>query len=556
MRKKQRSLDSPPALSPPISPAAWIRQHATLIFIGLVAFATLRIAATYTVFNHTVDEPAHIAAGIQWLDQGVYRLEPHHPPLARIAMAFGPFLMGRRASNEPDMYKEGATILYGDGNYVRNLTLARVAILPFFWLACLVLYAATRALLGELVALCAVFLYTFVPPVLAHAGLATNDMPLSAMLAASFVAGLMWLARPDARRGVIFGACTGLAIITKFSIFLFLPVAFAASLLCYLAAARPAWRRLPDAVRRGTPTFALAVAVALVVIWAGYRFSVGRVDFLGMTLPFPELLNGVKAVAAHNSAGHPAYLLGERRLFGWWYYYPVVFSVKTPLPFLALLFVGLVISLRKANRARPGYWLPLAFSLSIFFASFSSQINIGVRHILPVYLGFSITAAVGAVWLYEKSSSTRMALWILAALVAWHAGTSLYSHPDYIPYTNLLAGNSPEKILVDSDLDWGQDMNRLGKRLRELGAKEVAFNPLIVGYLEEYHGFPPVHLMQPTRPSPGWNAASLTVMLAGRLGLGNQFPNAKLWTTGRPPTERVGKTTYLWYIPPAPLQAK
>ena len=301
-------------------------------------------------------------------------------------------------------------------------------------------------------------------------------------------------------------------------------------------------------MRRSALPLALAVAVALLVIWAGYRFSVGRVDFAGITLPFPQLFNGIKAVLVHNADGHPAYLLGERNRVGWWYYYPVVLAVKTPLPFLALLFIGLAVSLHKSNRARAPYWLPLAFSLSIFFVSFSSHINIGVRHILPVYLGFSLTAAIGAVWLYQQSSNARWARWVLGALLVWQAATSLISHPDYIPYTNLLAGNYPERILVDSDLDWGQDMNRLGKRLRELGVRQVAFNPLITGYLEEYHGFPTITLMQPTRPSPGWNAASLTVMLAGRLGLGDQFPKARLWTTGVPPTERVGKTTYLWYI--------
>jgi hypothetical protein len=55
--------------------------------------------------------------------------------------------------------------------------------------------------------------------------------------------------------------------------------------------------------------------------------------------------------------------------------------------------------------------------------------------------------------------------------------------------------------------------------------------------------------MQPTRPTPGWNAASLTQMLVNRLGMGEQFPNAKLWMEGIKPTERVGKTIYLWYIP-------
>ena len=84
----------------------------------------------------------------------------------------------------------------------------------------------------------------------------------------------------------------------------------------------------------------------------------------------------------------------------------------------------------------------------------------------------------------------------------------------------------------------------------------MAFNPLINARLEEVHHFPPITLMQPTRPSPGWNAASLTVMYASRLGLGNQFPNVKLWTDGVKPTARVGKTTYLWYIPLTAGQAR
>jgi hypothetical protein len=359
----------------------------------------------------------------------------------------------------------------------------------------------------------------------------------------------MWLERPTTRHSVLFGACTGLAILSKFSIFAFLPAAAFAALLCYLASARPSLGDLLADTRRRLLPFLLAVGVAIFVIWAGYRFSVGKSAFAGLTLPFPQLFDGIGEVLAHNAQGHHAYLFGRRSQFGWWYYYPVVLAVKTPLPFLLLLFVGLGVSLGKSRRTQPAYWLPLAFSLGILLVSLTSHINIGVRHILPVYLGFSVTAAAGAAWLYRQASTSRAYVWIPGALVAWLAAASLISHPDYIPYTNLLAGKYPERILADSDLDWGQDMIRLGKRLRELGVQQVAFNPLAMGYLEEFHGFPHITLMQPTRPSPGWNAASLTVMLCGRLGLGDQFPNAKLWTEGVPPTERVGKSIYLWYIP-------
>jgi len=550
LARKLRTSESAAAPKPRSSPTAWIQNHATLIFVAILAVATVRIAATYSVFNHTVDEPFHIAVGMQWLDEGKNLYQGEHPPLARIAAAFGPFLMGRHSTGQVNRDKEGLDILYGDGNYQRNLTASRLGILPFFWLSCFVLFAAARARLGEPVALLAVFLSSFLPPVLAHAGLSTTDMPVTATLAAAFVAGLMWLERPTPRRGVLFGAATGLAILSKFSVFVFLPAAAAASLLCYLLACRPARRTLADTVRRDLPTFLLAVATALFVVWAGYRFSIGRVALAGgLPLPFPELFAGVQQIFTHNAGGHASYLLGKRSQTGWWYYYPVVLAVKTPLPFLALFFIGFGVSLKKANRARPEYWLPLAFSLGILFASFASHINIGVRHILPVYLGFSVTAATGAFWLDQQAGKARWAQLVLAALLAWYGATSLLSHPDYIPYTNLLAGDSPERILVDSDLDWGQDMLRLGKRLRELDVQQIAFNPLVPGYFEEFHGFPRITLMQPTRPTQGWNAASLTMMLAGRLGLGNQFPNAKIWTEGVPPTERVGKSIYLWYVP-------
>ena len=106
----------------------------------IVGFACIRIAATYHVFSQTVDEPAHIAAGMEWLDRGTYIFEPLlHPPLARIAAAIGPFLAGRRLL-VADMWDGGNDILYGDGNYRQNLSFARLGELPFFVLAAFVVW--------------------------------------------------------------------------------------------------------------------------------------------------------------------------------------------------------------------------------------------------------------------------------------------------------------------------------------------------------------------------------------------------------------------------------
>jgi hypothetical protein len=92
-------------------------------------------------------------------------------------------------------------------------------------------------------------------------------------------------------------------------------------------------------------------------------------------------------------------------------------------------------------------------------------------------------------------------------------------------------------------------MARLSRRLKELGAREVTFNPFILAHLEAEHGFPPIHKTDPVRPSPGWNAISLSVLKTTRLRLYDKHPEVRLWPDGMKPTERVGKSTLLYYVP-------
>ncbi|MFI4978740.1 MAG: ArnT family glycosyltransferase, partial [Nevskiales bacterium] len=177
-----------------------------------MTLGTLRIVATYSVFSHTADEPAHIAAGMEWLDQGKYRYEPLHPPLARIATALGPYLDGRVSQHLPDMWPEGLAILGQGADYDRTLTLARLGILPFFWLACLVVYVWGRHYFGEPVACTAVLIFSMLPSILAHAGLATTDMPLTATVSAAFLLAALWAEKPTPGRSLGLGLATGLAV--------------------------------------------------------------------------------------------------------------------------------------------------------------------------------------------------------------------------------------------------------------------------------------------------------------------------------------------------------
>jgi 4-amino-4-deoxy-L-arabinose transferase-like glycosyltransferase len=553
-QKRRVAVKLAEVASQPVPPTiAFLERHARPAVLVLILFASVRIVSTYTVFNHTSDEPNHIACGMEWLDKGTYTYEAQHPPLARVAAALGPYLLGIRSQgpvtpNNLSVPEEGTKILYRDRHYDLTLALARLGILPFFWIACLVMYWWGKRYFGATVAVVNVFLFSFLPPVLAHAGLATTDMALTAFLGAAFVSVLVWLERPSPLRGALFGVCTALAMLSKFSVVAFLPASLAVALIWLLCAERPTLSWLAAAVKRRLPSFGLAVLVGLVVIWAGYRFSFGKTDFTSFPLPAPEVFSGIRAVMRHNATGHAGYLLGERNITGFWYYYPVVLAVKTPLAFLFLLGYGVVLALRKRSPYRRA-WIPVSFAAGILLVGLQSHINIGVRHILPIYLAFSIPAAIAALRLLELSRARKWMRIGLALLVVWFAGSSLLAHPDYLPYFNELAGSEPEKIVADSDLDWGQDMKRLAKQLHEAGARELTFNQYVIADLEHEHGFPPIHEMDLANPSPGWNAVSLTYLKVGRLGLWYSYLQVQPWPEYIKPTERVGKGILLWYFP-------
>lgn len=528
-------------------------RRANLILVILLVIATARIVSTWFVYNHTSDEPAHIGCGMEWLDKGVYKLEPQHPPLARVAAALGPYLDGKRSQGRDWMYHEGIAILYAGGTYLRTLTLARLGVLPFFWLASVVVFLWCRKYFGKLAAVVAALLFTSLPPVVAHAGLATTDMALTCFLSGALFAFLLWAEKPGCARAALLGACSGLAIISKFSALPFLFCAVLVSLLVYLAMARPGVAGALHSLKALLPSLALAALVCFLVIWAGYRFSYGESPYFGgASLPSPALFEGIETVRDHNRAGHPSYLLGRTSESGFWFYYPVVLSVKTPLPVLVLLCIGVPLFLRRRGEQDGWrYWSCLAFIAGILGFALSSRINIGVRHVLPLYVLFALIAGVAAANLLRQAQAKPWAPWIVLALLVWHTGSSALSHPDYLPYVNEMAGSKPEDWVVDSDLDWGQDMNRLADKLQEVGATQVAFDPFVLGHWQ-LHGMPPMVSFDVEKPVPGWNAVSLTHLKLVRMGIIKEQWDIPIWPDYVPPDYRIGKGIFLWHFPAVP----
>src|ERR1019366_7931793 len=165
--------------------------------------------------------------------------------------------------------------------------LARLGVLPLFVLACGMVFLWGNRAGGPLAGLVATFLFTTVPPVLAHAGQVTTDLAATAFTAAGAYAGLMWAERPDRRRTIVLGAAVGLGMIAKYSLLVFLPGVWVAMYLCHWRG----MRAVPGQLRQYWWPAVVAAGVACLVIWAGFRFSFGPLSHAHVSLLAPRFFD-------------------------------------------------------------------------------------------------------------------------------------------------------------------------------------------------------------------------------------------------------------------------
>jgi hypothetical protein len=252
----------------------------------------------------------------------------------------------------------------------------------------------------------------------------------------------------------------------------------------------------------------------------------------------------------HKDFGHETLLFGKFSMTGWWYFFPAVIAVKTPIGLLVLIAAGCWFAWRR--RTEPAIYLPAALVLGILLPAMTSKVNIGVRHILPVYLGLSILAAVG---LLGWARSSRPPVRILSGLMMlWLVITGVINHPDYLPYFNE-AITDRESTLADSDLEWGQDKLRVAKRLRALGVTEIHYGLTIDNFDNEYvwPGLPRSLPVNPLIPVEGWTVIHPSIDQMTQYGLFHRNPNLVPWWNRLPVTEKVGQYR-LYYLPPGSVR--
>lgn len=512
----------------------------SIVVAAIIIVTLARIAATHLLFAQTLDEPVHVAAGHEWLTQGFYHLDFQHPPLPRAFFAL-PFLDIRRVEHPTHPSEYGNDLYAAGDHYIHNVAAARRGNLPFVLVAALAVAAIARRLFGNAVAIVALLFFVSLPPVLAHGGLATTDMPAAAGFALALWALLRWSDEPSIAHSILLGSSIAFGILCKYSFFAFFPAAMLVVLV---------------ARRRLAPAKLLVVAAtAFVVTWGAFGFSfstlaaanpqahdiaraAGVADrWTVVKVPAPDLAMGLLTVAMHNRIGHPAFLLGQTSQTGWWYYFPVALGVKTPIPYLLLAAAGAWLLLRK--RHRETHLVVLAAAL--LAVAMASRINIGIRHLLPIYVPLSIVAAFAAVELWTIHRTARAAV---VAAAGWLIIGSVLAHPDYLPWMNVLAGRRPQHVLLDSNFDWGQDIWRLARICRKRGVTSLEY-AVVTNVRPGSIGITGGHPLDENVPAHGWIVASEQNIELARVKNGGAFT----WLDRMAPFERVGKTLRLYHAP-------
>jgi len=551
--------------------AAWLA--CILLLTGLQSARQFYAASEETP---TWDEGLHIGTSLTFLRAGELRLDLEHPPLGRILNGLPLVLLGadprlnEESWQKAQMVEHGQAVIYKQqGISAETVVLAaRSATILLTAIMALAIAFWTRANFGPAAGLLAVFLFTLDPNISAHGRLVTTDFIGTFTFFLATIAFGRFLKTQKPLDLVWAGLALGAALSSKFSSVLLIP-AFA-----ILSAWH--WYKTRQSIPRLFLQAAGIAAIALTVVFTLYGPETTRVigdvaagrsvplqrvvhtgnpmsDFMAFAgrrlgVPSHVYFTGLDHVAEHNRYGHDSYILGKTRTGrGVWYYFPFVFLVKTPLG--ALLLIALCLPL--IFRAREPGMILLAVPLLVYWAScLTSGINIGVRHLLPVYPLTYILAA--ALWtLYAKTLYRRAAPILLAGCCTLVVYESARIFPYDLAFFNTAAGgpaNGPN-LLVDSNLDWGQDVLRMKRWL----VQRNAVNDFCICFFGKvdfrYYGLPDKYL--PTtedvragmRPECRYAAISATPLM------GVYVPKDRYsWVTSRPPIARVGWSIYLYDI--------
>jgi len=531
------------------------RLLAVLLLICLFAQAMAHARAASITF----DEGPHLAIGYATLRTGDLRLQPVHihPPLAN-ALAAAPLLLQNdlldpRSIDGWQIASLSAVTDEVVWRYPHPRRLAMAARFPIILMTMLLgafIFRWASDLFGPRAGLLALFLHAFDPNIIAHGSLVTTDMAVVLWSTAALFLTARYLRHGRWGYWAGAGVMLGLALASKVSAISLAPVM---GLLCLLGPRALSWRKRFLAA-------AGCLFLASLTLWAAYGFQVDSLPGIPAPIPAATHLEIYLSLQEHYNLGHPAFLMGQNSDHGWWYYFPIAFALKTPLPTLLLLIASAVSILRTTlqyltSTFQPPTpilrWSPLLMFPLIYAASTPfSSVNIGYRHLLPL-LPFLFIIASRFTFHVLRFTFYASRLMFYALLLCLPILTLRLS-PHYLAYFNAPDGY---RYLVDSNLDWGQNLWQLGDWMKEHNVERVHYahyspaRPSVYGIQVDFLPPDPRAVdFRPFDPAPGIYAIGATALQ----GAYTPDINTYAWFRSREPAARLGHALFIYDVPPRP----
>jgi len=566
-----------------------------LIFVFLIAFLSVKNDSL------TMDEVAHLPAGYGYLTQKDMRLNPEHPPLIKDLGALPLlFIKNIKFPSEIPAWKSdingqwnfGRYFLYNTGNPADKMILwGRMPMILILILLGFFIFKWAKELFGNKAGLLALFLFSFSPTLLAHGRLVTTDVGAAAGVTVATYYFLKSLKSPVKKNIIIAGIVFGIAQLLKFSAVLLVPFFGIIGLVW--------WLKKSGTFLQTIRTGFLVFLIGFLLIWPVYQFhtwnypkdrQVSDTEFYlkdtpefikkpiifasdkPILRPYALYLTGVSMVFQRVAGGNTTYFLGEVSNIGWRSYFPIVYLIKEPLAFhiltlIALLYAAWFILRRFSKGGRIETiknWLRLhfpEFSMLVFVGiywavSIQGNLNIGIRHLLPVF-PFTILLVSGAVSNLLKEPFLKLKCFLLAFLISWQAVSVISVFPHFLAYFNESVGGpeSGYKYVVDSNLDWGQDLKGLKNWVEKNGIDTI--------YLDYFGGGDPQYYLG-TKFSPWWGSRNPKELPKGSYlavsasflqgGQGKKIPGLQapegyyLWLNEYSPVAKIGYSIFIYKI--------
>ncbi|MBU0546582.1 MAG: glycosyltransferase family 39 protein [Patescibacteria group bacterium] len=567
----------------------------------LLGFMFLMAITSMAGDSLTMDEVAHLPAGYSYVTQQDMRLNPEHPPLIK-DLAGLPLLLIKDEINFPsqiDAWQKdvngqwvfGANFFYQSGNPTdKMIFLARIPMVLVLIVLGFYIFKWTKELFGGKAALLATFLFSFSPTFLTHGRLVTTDVGAAAGMFIATYYFLRSMKNPTKNNIILAGLSLGIAQLCKFSAILIIPFFF--------IIAFGYWLLKLDTLKNIAKNLILIMIIAFAVIGLVYQYHIWNYPIVkqyndtsvylkdypnfiqkpvlwAINNPvlrgYAQYFTGVLMVLHRAAYGHTMYFMGEVSNLGWKNYFPIVYLIKEPLTLHLLTLTTLITSLGvikkynwqekllslKAFTKEYFNELAMLLFLGIYWASsLTSNLNLGVRHLLPT-LPFVYLLVSGAISKVIKKPYLKLKTFLFGALIASQTLSVIAIYPHFMAYFNELAGG-PENghiFTVDSNLDWGQDLKRLKKWVDDKKIDKIYVDYFGGGDARYYLGekFSPwwVDRKEEEFPKGNYLAISASFLQISR-GVPAEGFDGKIgsyhWLDKYQPVDRIGYSIFIYYI--------